>query len=217
MKAVLFDLDGTLINSEEGITKSVQYALKSFDIEEPDLAKLKCFIGPPLELTFQEKYHFSKEEAWKAVEKYRERYHVKGIIECCPYDGVEEVLKSLKEKGYLLAVASSKPEETCKTILKFFSLEQYFDMIVGATMDGKISTKQQVLEELGRRMADKQIEKSQMCLIGDTRFDAIGAGEFGIDCIGVSYGFGTREELKAAGAVCICDHIKEVETYIEEN
>ena len=216
MKAVLFDLDGTLINSEEGITKSAQYALKGMGIEEPDLSKLKCFIGPPLQQTFMEKYNFTEEEAWKAVEKYRERYLVTGVIECCPYDGVEETLKSLKEKGYLLAVASSKPEKTCKTILKHFSLDHYFDMIVGATMDGKISTKEQVLEELGRRMTDKQIDKSQMCLVGDTKFDAIGAVQFGIDCIGVSYGFGTKEELEEAGAVYICDHIKEVETYIEE-
>lgn len=215
IKAILFDMDGTIINSEEGITRCVQYALKSFGIEEPDLKKLLCFIGPPLDPVFREKYSMTVEESWEAVEKYRERYDVKGIFECSLYDGVKDTIKSLKEKGYLLAVASSKPEIACKRIAEHFGLTPYFDIVAGATLDGAISTKQEVLEELCRRL--KEIDRNQMCLIGDTKFDVLGAKAAGIRCIGVSYGFGTREELAAAGAAAVFDDIREVEKYIEDN
>ncbi len=213
MKAVLLDLDGTLINSEEGITKCVQYALHSFGIEEPDLSKLRCFIGPPLSVMYKEKYHFTDEQAWEGTVKYRERFDVKGIFECELYDGVEEALKQLKSAGYIVALASSKPETACRRIVEHFHLTKYFDDIVGSTLDGSISSKGEVLEELYRRMPG--VEKSGMCLVGDTRFDAIGAKEFGIGCIGVSYGFGTREELEAAGASTVCDSLQDVVDYIK--
>ncbi len=217
MKAILFDLDGTIINSEEGITKCVQYALKAYGVEEPDLKKLLCFIGPPLEPVFQERYGMTEEEAWNAVLKYRERFDEKGIFECCLYDGVAAVIRSLKQKGYVLALASSKPETACRRILEHFELLPYFDEVVGSTLDGSISTKEEVLEELGRRMEHMQITKEQMCLIGDTKYDAAGAKAFGIRCIGVSYGFGTREELLTAGAEAVFEQIGEVERYIEED
>lgn len=217
MKAILFDLDGTIINSEEGITKCVQYALKAYGIDEPDRKKLLCFIGPPLDPIFREKYGMTEEKAWEAVEKYRERFDVKGIFECCLYDGVRESIARLKQAGYVLALASSKPETACRRILEHFSMTEYFDEVVGSTLDGTISTKQEVLEELGRRMADEEISKEEMCLIGDTKYDAAGAKAFGIRCIGVSYGFGTREELLAAGAEAVFDRIEEVERYIEND
>ena len=210
MKAILFDLDGTIINSEEGITKCVQYALKSFGIEEPDLKKLLCFIGPPLDPVFREKYGFDEKQAWEAVVKYRERFDVKGIFECELYDGVADAIKKLKEEGYVIALASSKPEGACKRIIEHFSLTPYFDMIVGSTLDGSISTKQEVLEELGRRMKHMDIAKEEMCLIGDTHYDVNGANQFGTRCIGVTYGFGTREQLENAGAYRVCDTINEV-------
>ena len=131
MKAVLFDLDGTIINSEEGITRCVQYALKSFGIDEPDRKKLLCFIGPPLDPVFREKYGFDADKAWAAVQKYRERFDKKGIFECELYNGVEEAICKLKEEGYVIALASSKPETACRRILDHFSLTKYFDMIVG--------------------------------------------------------------------------------------
>lgn len=214
MKAVLLDLDGTLINSEEGITKCVQYALRSFGIEENDLSKLRCFIGPPLDVMYREKYGFTEEQAWEGTVKYRERFDVKGIYECELYDGVEDTLKELKELGYRVALASSKPEVACKRIIEHFGLTKYFDEIVGSTLDGSISSKGEVLEELYRRMPD--VEKSEMCLVGDTKFDVLGAKEFGIDCIGVSYGFGTKEELEAVGAVVVCADLKEVLTYLRK-
>ncbi|MGN0352670.1 MAG: HAD hydrolase-like protein [Roseburia sp.] len=214
MKAVLLDLDGTLINSEEGITKCVQYALRSFGIEENDLSKLRCFIGPPLDVMYKEKYGFTDEQAWEGTVKYRERFDVKGIFECELYEGVEEALIRLKELGYKVALASSKPEVACKRIIEHFGLTKYFDEIVGSTLDGSISSKGEVLEELYRRMPD--VEKSEMCLVGDTKFDVLGAKEFGIDCIGVSYGFGTKEDLEAAGAVTVCVDLKEVLAYLRK-
>lgn len=217
MKAILWDLDGTIINSEEGITKCVQYALRAHGIEEPDLKKLLCFIGPPLDPVFREKYGMTEDEAWQSVVKYRERFDVKGIFECCLYDGVKEVIRDMKQKGYVLALASSKPEGACKRILDHFNLAPYFDEVVGSTLDGSISTKEEVLEELGRRMASLCIGKEEMCLIGDTKYDAAGAKAFGIRCVGVSYGFGTREDMLAAGAEAVFDRIEEVENYIEEN
>lgn len=216
IKAVLFDLDGTIINSEEGITKCVQYTLRHFGIEEPDLKKLTFFIGPPLEMNFKEHYGFSDEQAWEGVLKYRERFDREGIFECELYEGVEEVVKNLHEAGYVTAIASSKPEVACERILDHFSLLPYFDMVVGATLDKRISTKAQVLEELGRRMAGRDISKDEMVLIGDTKFDVLGANAFGIRCIGVDYGFGTREELETAGAVAVFDNIKDVKQYIEK-
>lgn len=217
MKAILFDLDGTIINSEEGITKCVQYALRAYGIDEPDRKKLLCFIGPPLDPVFREKYGMTEEEAWQAVEKYRERFDVEGIFECCLYDGVRDAIIRLKEKDYVLALASSKPETACRRILEHFLLTPYFDEVVGSTLDGRISTKEEVLEELGRRMADWQISRDEMCLIGDTKYDAAGAKAFGIRCIGVSYGFGTREELLDAGAEAVFDQMEEVERYIEND
>lgn len=210
-------MDGTIINSEEGITKCVQYALRAYGIDEPDRKKLLCFIGPPLDPVFREKYGMTEEEAWQAVERYRERFDVKGIFECCLYDGVRDAIVRLKEKGYVLALASSKPETACRRILEHFSLTPYFDEVVGSTLDGRISTKEEVLEELGRRMADCQIGRDEMCLIGDTKYDAAGAKAFGIRCIGVSYGFGTREELLDAGAEAVFDQMEEVERYIEND
>lgn len=215
MKAVLFDLDGTIINSEEGITRCVQYALRSFGIEEPDRKKLLCFIGPPLDPVFRERYGMSYEDSWKAVETYRERFDKVGIFECELYDGVKEAVRSLKEQGYLLAVASSKPEAACIRIVNHFGLDRYFDFVGGATLDGSVSTKTEVLHHLRRRMPNVKLE--EMCLIGDTKYDVIGAKEFGIPCIGVSYGFGTLKELKAAGAAEVFDDIREVVKYIEDD
>ena len=217
IKAILWVLDGTFINSEEGITKGVQYALRAHGIEEPDLTKLQCFIGPPLGRMYREKYHMSEEEAWQAVAHYRERFDVVGIFECTLYDGVRETMASLQKKGYIQALASSKPEPACRRILAHFGLTEYFDEIAGATLDGAISTKHEVLKELGRRLADRELSKEELCLIGDTRYDAAGAKEYGIRAIGVSYGFGTREEQIAAGAEAVFDRIEEVERYIEND
>lgn len=210
---VLFDLDGTITNSKEGITKCAQYALKAYGIDEPDADKLEFFIGPPLKNTFMEHYGMDEETAVAAVAKYRERYHPTGIFECSLFDGVEDALKSLKRKGYRIGLASSKPEESCRRILEHFHILSYFDEVVGATMDGRIDSKYEVLQETIKRM--HIYDTTEAVLIGDTRFDVSGAKEAHMDCIGITYGFGTKEELQEAGAKAICDSIEEAAEYIE--
>ena len=215
MKKVLFDLDGTLINSQEGITKGVQYALREYlGIEEPDLESLRCFIGPPLALMFDQKYHVPAEKIEPTVAKYREYYDSIGMNQCELYPGVKEVLLRMHEKGYMIGLASSKPERNCVTILEHKGVAGYFDYIVGASIGPERREKVLVLEEAFRRM--DVTDRSQIVLIGDTKYDAVGAVKAGIDCIGVTYGFGTREELLEAGAVAVFDTLEEVEAYLDE-
>ena len=192
MNTILFDLDGTLIDSSEGIIKSVLYTLDFYGIEETDTTKLYQFIGPPLSESFEKFYGFSNKKAYDAVQKYRERYNKTGIFECKLYPGVEKCIRTLKEQGYRIGMASSKPEVSCKRILEHFGILPLFDDVVGATFDGH---------------RDK---KSEMCLIGDTMFDVNGAKELGIFCIAVSYGFGDVEEMKAAGVAGMCDSLEQL-------
>lgn len=213
MKTILFDLDGTLSNSKEGITKSAQYALHHYGIEEPDADKLEFFIGPPLTYTFAHHYGMDEETAVEATAKYRERYRVTGIYECHIYDGVEKLLSHLREKGYRIGMASSKPEESCKIVLEHLGILQYFHDVAGATMDGRINSKAEVLREALRRIP--QEDHDQTVLIGDTQFDVEGAKEVGVPCVGITYGFGTREELEESGAVAVFDTLEEVEDYLE--
>ena len=213
MKAVLFDLDGTLSDSFEGIAKSAQYALRRFGINEENLENLRPFVGPPLVESFQKWYGLSKEQAIEATDIYRERYRPIGILECSLYPGVEECIRTLKAEGYQIGMASSKPEEFCRRILEHFGLLDLFDDVVGATFDRRIDTKEEVLNEVLRRWSD--IPKDQMCLIGDTMFDLVGAKKIGIDCIAVSYGFGDAKEMLQNGAVAICDRMADLPELIQ--
>ena len=151
-KAILFDLDGTLTESGEGITKCVQYALEKLGRPESDLEKLKVFIGPPLMEQFMKYADLDEATARKAVEYYRERYSTTGIFENRPYPGVEKMLQELRRKKYLLAVASSKPEYYVKQILDYFNLTEYFDEIVGSEMNGARTNKTEVIEETLKRL-----------------------------------------------------------------
>ena len=196
-KAILFDLDGTLTESGEGITKCVQYALEKLGKPESDLKKLEVFIGPPLMEQFMKYAGLDEETARRAVEYYRERYSTTGIFENRPYPGVEEMLQELKRKKYLLAVASSKPEFFVKQILDYFHLTEYFDEIVGSELNGSRTNKTEVIEETLRRLGlDKHRE--QVIMVGDKEHDVLGARAAGLECVAVSYGYGTEEELTAA-------------------
>lgn len=208
MKAVLFDLDGTLSNSKEGITKCVQYALKHFGIEEPDRDKLEIFIGPPLVDSFMNFYGMSLEDAKLATAKYRERYTPIGIHEAAMYPGTRECIEELKRQGYIIGMASSKPEEYCRIILEDFGILDLFDDVVGATMDGRIDSKEEVLMEVFRRWS--HYGKDEMCLIGDSIYDVEGANLVGIPCVAVSYGFGDVKEMTEAGAVAVIDNLVEL-------
>ncbi len=193
-KCILFDLDGTLTESGEGIIKSVQYALEKMGKPETDTAKLRVFIGPPLIEQFMEYSGMSRNEAEKALLYYRERYEAIGIFENRPYPGIEEMLKILKEKGYILSVASSKPEFYVIKILEHFHIRNYFDEVVGATMDEKRTDKAAVIAEAWNRLKLSKNRKN-VFMVGDKEHDIIGARKNQIPCIAVSYGYGTMQEL----------------------
>lgn len=211
---ILFDLDGTLLNTEEGISKCVRHALEKFGIQEENQKRIRRFIGPPLFDSFQREYGFSEEDSWKAVAYYRERYDDIGVWECKLYPQVEETLQKLSEQGYRIGVASSKPEKFCPLLMKHFGIDKYFEVIGGATSDGKAGSKAAVLEDVLKRFG--VTDKNEVVLIGDTRYDALGAKEVGIDCIGITYGFEQdMDSMREAGAH-ICDTLEEVMAYLEE-
>lgn len=208
-KAIFFDLDGTLTESGEGIIKSVQYALNKMGKPEEDAEKLRVFIGPPLLEQFMKYANFDKDSARQAVTYYRERYSTIGIFENRPYPGIEELLKRLHKNGYILAVSSSKPEFFVRQILEHFHLTEYFDEIVGSTMEEKRTAKADVIEETLHRL-NLSDHREQILMIGDKEHDVIGAREEGIECIAVSYGYGTMEELKAAQPKAIVHSVGEL-------
>lgn len=193
-----FDLDGTLTDSSLGITNSVIYALKKFGIEETDRTKLYSFIGPPLTDSFEKFCGFTKEQCAEAVRYYREYYREKGIFENHVYDGMEEVLKELKRRGKTLVVATSKPEPFARQIIGHFGLDPYFDYVAGMELSGGRGTKEEVIRYA--LCACKIADKSKVLMVGDREHDVFGAHAAGMECLGILYGFGTREELVSAGA-----------------
>lgn len=207
---ILFDLDGTITDSGEGIMKCVQYALKKgFDIEVPDYRELGCFVGPPLLEMFMDYANLNREEAAYAVELYRERYTETGLYENRVYDGIEELLIRLVNEHMTIALASSKPGVYCRRILEYFNLAQYFNVIVGSELDGRRTRKSEVIEEALRQtgMSDR---REEVVMIGDRRYDIVGAKEAGLSSIGVTFGYGSRKELEEVWPDCICDSAEEV-------
>lgn len=211
----LFDLDGTLTDSREGITKSAQYALQHFGIEEPDLKKLEPFIGPPLKDSFMEFYGFTEEQAEEAMKFYRERFAPIGIYENEVFEGIPEMLRHLHQNGQKLAVASSKPIGFVRQILQHFEMDGYFDVIVGSELDGTRSTKEEVVEEalsqLGILELSGEERKNNCAMVGDRKFDIQGAKAYGLTGVGVSFGFAGEGELEEAGADIIVDTVTELE------
>lgn len=213
IKVLLFDLDGTLTESGEGIIRSVQYALDKFGIVENDMEKLRRFVGPPLVDSFMKHYGFTHEDALKAVDIYRERFGKVGIFENALYPGADQMLAKLKEAGYMLAVASSKPEHYVQQILEYFKIAEFFDEVVGATMDEKRTSKTEVLEEVLRRL-ELHEQKEEILMVGDTELDIRGAKDHGIDCVAVTYGYGDLEKMKAEKPLKIVDSVSELEAFL---
>jgi phosphoglycolate phosphatase len=208
---IFFDLDGTLTDSEEGITKSVQYGLKKMGVTDcDDLSALRHFIGPPLSESFKE--FFEGEDIKRAIAFYRERYSTIGWKENRLYDGIKDMLKKIKESSRKIYMATSKPEIFAKDIAELFEISEYFDGICGATTDGVRNTKEDVvkyaIEVCGETNPDN------ILMVGDRHHDVDGAGEFGIKTLGVTYGFGTREELLGCGAIAVVDTPDEVVKFI---
>lgn len=207
---ILFDLDGTLTASAEGITKSVQYALEKMGIEEKNLNHLICFVGPPLKEQFMNYAGFHEEDAKKAVEFYRERYARVGIFENSPYEGIPQLLMKLCNLGYILGIASSKPEYFVKQILEHYQIAQYFKVAVGSEMDGSRTNKTEVIEEALRQLGITK-KRKQVVMVGDKMHDVLGAKAADLPCIGVAYGYGGYQELSDAGADRIVHSVAELE------
>ncbi len=201
-KYILFDLDGTLTDSGEGIKNCVKYALEKIVEPIPDKSVLLRFIGPPLIDSFREFCHLSQERASLAVEKYRERYKDTGIFENCVYDGVTKMLSGLKSSGKTLLLATAKPIVFAERIMVHFDLAKYFDGLYGAELEppynNKIAVMRLALEKGG---VD---DLSTAVMVGDRSQDILGAKVVGIDSIGVRYGYAEKGELETAGADFIC-------------
>lgn len=205
---ILFDLDGTLTDPMIGITKSVQYALRAYGIEVERLEDLCPFIGPPLRDSFMKYYGFDPDQATEAIWKYREYFSVTGLYENKEYAGIKEMLSALQAAGKKLYVATSKPELFAKKILEHFQMAEYFTFIGGASMDEVRVKKGDVIRYV---LEENQItDLCQVVMAGDREHDVIGAKEAGVESIGVLYGYGSREELEAAGADKIVSTVEEL-------
>ena len=198
---LLWDLDGTLTDPMEGITRSVQAALRAFGIDEPDRRRLCPFIGPPLLDSFREFYGFSEEEAARAVVKYREYFAETGIFENTLYPGVPHVLETLAARGKTHVLATSKPTVFAERILTHFGLSGFFTQTIGSNLDGTRTAKAEVVAHALAQFPDT--DASAAVMIGDRHFDMEGAHAAGIDAVGVTYGYGSREELEASGAAAL--------------
>lgn len=193
-QTILFDLDGTLTDPREGITRSIQYALAQLDIHEPDLARLEHFIGPPLLQCFMQSYDFDEARAWQAVNHYRERFKVTGLYENRVFDGVTELLGMLGEQGRTLYIATSKPRVFADEIARHFDFARHFKVIYGSELDGTRTDKVELIKHL---IAEEGLDPADTLMIGDRKHDLIGAHHNGLQAVGVGYGFGSQAELMA--------------------
>lgn len=207
-KYVLFDLDGTLIEPKEGITKCVAYALNKFNILVSNIEELTVFIGPPLLDSFMNYYHMNKDEANLAVSYYRERFKEKGILECELYSNVVSTLKKLKENNTKLIIATSKPEIFTNAILKRLGIDKYFDLVVGATLDGTRGEKSGVIKYALDTLNVTNFE--EVVMVGDRKFDILGAKDNGISSIGVTYGYAVGNELIDSKPDYLANNIEEI-------
>lgn len=206
---ILFDLDGTLTDSGEGITKCAQLALDHFGIHIEDRTQLRCFVGPPLRESFP-KFGVPADRVEEAITVFRSRYLTVGKFENIPYAGIEDLLRTLKAQGHRLYVATSKPESTAVEILNKFELSQYFTRICGASMDSGRDSKEAVIAYL----LELEVRAQKTVMVGDTAFDVIGAAAHDIPTIGVAWGYGDVDEMRRAGACAIAQTPEELGTLL---
>ena len=204
-KTILFDLDGTLTDSGEGIINCATLALRHFGLPIPSYADMRTFVGPPLRDSFI-RFGVPADQADEAIRVYRSRYIPTGMFENTPYPGIRELLEKLRAEGYTLYVATSKPEEMSVTILEKFDLAKYFHRICGASIDSSRSTKDAVIAYL----LESSGAKEDMVMVGDTKYDILGAKVHGIPAIGVGWGYGKVEEMEEAGAAGIAETMDEL-------
>ncbi len=204
-KAILFDLDGTLTDSGEGIINCATLALKHFGLPVPSREELGVFVGPPLEKTFA-RFGVPEDRLQEAVDVFRSRYLVVGKFENSPYPGIHQLLETLQKQGHRLFVATSKPETTALEVLEKFELTGYFEVICGATFDNTRSHKADVIAYLLGKIGAQE----NILMVGDTEFDVLGAAAHGIPTIGVSWGYGKVAAMEQAGAIAIAHSMEEL-------
>ena len=204
-KAILFDLDGTLTDSGEGIFNCAELALRHFNLPIPTRQEMRVFVGPPLRETFA-KFGVPADGIETALEVYRSRYNTIGLFENTPYPGIRELLEKLRAEGHRLYVATSKPESMALRILEKFNLDSYFEIICGATFDKSRDNKEAVIAYLLAQASDND----HAVMVGDTAYDVIGAKHHGIPTIGVAWGYGKVADMVSAGAVAIARDMEEL-------
>ncbi len=205
---LFLDLDGTLSDSAPGIVRSAQYALEAFGIHVDNLDDLLCFVGPPLEESFQEFYHLTPSQADEAVKVYRRRYEKIGVYENALYPGIPQFLDKARQAGKVLMVATSKPQRMADLVLSHFGIADRF-AFVGGREDSSRRTKEEVIRYV---MKENGLTRTEdIVMIGDRKHDVLGAKAVGLDSVGVLYGYGSRDEFQAAGATYIVDTLKELE------
>lgn len=209
-KTILFDLDGTLTDSAEGILNSVTLALEHFHIPIPQKSDLQKFVGPPLIPMFI-KHGIPEEKAEEALAIFRGRYTTVGKYENSPYPGIIPLLQHLKSRGHRLLVATSKPEPQAKDILEHFQLAPYFEIVCGASLDETRATKEDVIEYL----LNQCDSTNNMVMIGDTVYDIIGAKAHAIPAIGVAWGYGNIKEMEQAGAIAIAHSVQQLQDLLD--
>lgn len=205
---LLFDLDGTLTDSAEGIINSVKYTAGKLGLAEPDRDTLRKFIGPPLAESFSKLLGLPQDEIKHAISVYREYFSAVGIYENRLYPWTAELLVMLRVAGFKMAVATSKPEVYAGNIITRFQLEKYFDCICGIPLDNEKMTKSEVIAQALKRLGVS--DRSEALMIGDRSYDVAGAAAYGIPCIGVLYGYGEAGELESAGAAAVCKSCEEL-------
>ena len=203
-KYLLFDLDGTLTKSGDGIINAALYALESVGIHETDMVKMQTFIGPPLEESFGTHYGYSAQECKALIAKYKEYYDDKGVYESAPYEGIPEMLREIRNAGYTMCIASSKPQDLVDLVTDHFQLAEFFTYRVGASMDRTITQKPDIIRLVIRKLSELTGEteeeiRAQSIMIGDRKYDVKGAHAVGIPCIGVRFGYAVEGELEAEG------------------
>ena len=210
-KNIMFDLDGTVTDSGRAIMSSVEYALSHFRITDQPREKLQTFIGPSLFDSFEREYSMSEDDCNKAVSLYRSIYEKERMYDVDIYDGIPELLERLKKSGHTVLLITSKPLVFSKKILEKIGLAEYFDYMVGPDLSDHSSDKKRLIENA---VNTHGLKKNECVMIGDTKYDIIGASEAGVDSIAVTYGYGKNEEMKEAGATYMADSVQEVAGFL---
>lgn len=208
-KSVIFDFDGTICDTGEGVKKSAKYALDAFNIPSDDWQTLDCFIGPPLLVTFQEQFNQSAADADLLVQKFRERYTNTGIYECELYNGIKQLLINLKDDGMKIGIASSKPQVFVETLLNKFAIAKYFDSVCATSFAADCESKQNII---ARCLKELETEPKDALMVGDRFYDIDGAKADMVDGAGVLWGYGSKFEFIECGAKYIVDKVEDIES-----